>query len=585
MRRKRRHLKGAVVLIFAGIYLLLMLMSTAVVARRISDENQESLARTMDLMGQQIEQFESGEKPVTDSMREGFYDYLMSVTLCANGDRYQQFSGAVYGADGRLIAESGNIFANLWTSEPSSIRAEGFTDQDWQELADYADSFRSVNVEQKVLETPTYSTNRFCAVVSEENTMERMAIERVTLERQDENGKPRGEKDPLLRVTSVHGVDGEYYVETGFETIWEWSAPGTEEEAGFSQWKSYDFVMPYLAYGGRKLWRSWTENEYLHDFPDVIDLATNAEYAKEAAELLSDSRVMSYTVRKGLHMAVYATAAGDGAVGENMRPAAYVELRSESRPWLEAAAYLFSIYLSGLTLTNSCALLLLRWMGKLQQKQEGLEQSRRDFTNAAAHELKTPLAIIRGLAENLKERTAEEKRDYYLGQIIRQTEQMDSLVAEMIGLAKLDEDRIAAEAEDISLRELLETQMEKLTPLIEEKKLCVSFAGEEDFTVTGNREQLEKAAYNLLSNAVLYNVPEGSIEIATGARMCRIENTAFPLSEEQLEHAFEMFYSGDESHGGHRGLGLYLTKRILDIYRLSIRIENTEKGVAVTIRR
>lgn len=589
MRRKRRHLKGAVVLIFAGIYLFLMLLATGMVARKIYDENRESLALALNQVEQQIEQFEGGEGTVTDSTREGYYDYLMSVLLCANGDRYQQFSGAVYGADGRLIAESGNMFSEYLAGRANGrIRAEGFTDRDWEELADYAENFNYVNNELLSVEVPKVTGDRFYMAISDENTIERMAIAEVTLERQDENGEPQGKNDPLTRARTSHSLDGVIYVETGFKTIWEWQAPGLEKTDRSAQWEDfYQPVMPYLAYGV-KMWSRWTGNEYLHGFADTYDTDVanpNSEYAQEAAELLHGGRNTGYIVRDGLRMAVYVTSARDGAVEMDTKPVAYIEIRSESRPWMEAADYLCEIYIFGLALIINCATLLLYWMGKLQEKQDMLEAARRDFTNAAAHELKTPLAIIRGLAENLKERTAEEKRDYYLGQIIRQTEQMDALVAEMIGLSKLDEGQIEGPKENLSMRELLKAQAEKLTPLIEEKKLHVFYTGEEDFMVTGSREQLEKAAFNLLSNAVLYNVPEGSIEIATGARMCRIENTAFPLSEEQLAHAFEMFYSGDESHGGHRGLGLYLTKRILDIYRLSIRIENTEKGVAVTIRK
>ena len=71
---------------------------------------------------------------------------------------------------------------------------------------------------------------------------------------------------------------------------------------------------------------------------------------------------------------------------------------------------------------------------KAADRQARLEETRRDFTNAMAHELKTPLGVIRNFSENLLEHNMEEKRDYYLTQIIGQTEEMDQMVLKMMML-------------------------------------------------------------------------------------------------------------------------------------------------------
>ena len=220
------------------------------------------------------------------------------------------------------------------------------------------------------------------------------------------------------------------------------------------------------------------------------------------------------------------------------------------------------------------------------KKREALEENRRDFTNAMAHELKTPLGIIRGFAENLLEQVKEEKREYYLQQIIGQTEKMDKLAAEMITLSRMDSEKLVLRREKISLTALIQEELKELPAMTSKKQIEVRCETEEDLILQGDREYLGKALRNLLVNAVMYNRMNGQIRITVAARSCTIENTGTPLSEEQLEHAFEMFYRGDESrNGNHTGLGLYLAKRILTLQGLSLDIENTQDGVRAVIRK
>ena len=119
---------------------------------------------------------------------------------------------------------------------------------------------------------------------------------------------------------------------------------------------------------------------------------------------------------------------------ENDSPRFYLALRFESHPWAAATHYLTPIYLMGLVLMLAGIAKIIYTANQISKQRNAVEEMRRDFTNAMAHELKTPLSVIRGFAENLLEHNMEEKRDYYLTQIIGQTEQMDQLTAEMIAI-------------------------------------------------------------------------------------------------------------------------------------------------------
>ena len=213
-----------------------------------------------------------------------------------------------------------------------------------------------------------------------------------------------------------------------------------------------------------------------------------------------------------------------------------------------------------------------------------MNEKQRQLLGSLAHELKTPLGIIRNFAENLLEHTMEEKRDYYLTQIVGQTEEMDRLAGEMILVSRMDSENLMLQRETVSFDELIWEQLNRLKPVIEEKKLEVGLQKEQDFRVEGDKDYLAKAVRNLLSNAAAYNVPEGRILITLKEKSCAIENTGFPLSEEQLKRSFELFYSGNKSQDGkHMGMGLYLAEKIFSRHGLSIALENTKIRVKSTV--
>ena len=157
----------------------------------------------------------------------------------------------------------------------------------------------------------------------------------------------------------------------------------------------------------------------------------------------------------------------------------------------------------------------------------------------------------------------------------------------MIETSKLDSDELVLKKETVSFGELIREEMEKFAPMIDEKNIQVQYQEEEDFLVEGDREYLGKAVWNLISNAVDYNVPDGRILVRTEDGRCMIENTGKTLDEEQLLHAFDLFYTGNKNRGKkekHLGLGLFLVKKILGLHGMGVMLENTEDGVRVVVK-
>ena len=316
------------------------------------------------------------------------------------------------------------------------------------------------------------------------------------------------------------------------------------------------------------MWRKWNENEFLQKFPEQFTDRNAAGYWNG-----------NFVIQREDVFEVFL----NEMYGQ---PDYTLVIRSIEHPWRAVVNSMQRIYLWGAVLTVACVLLVLSIVEVTFRKRARMEEQQRDFTNAIAHEMKTPLAVIRGFAENLEENTNEEKRKYYLEQIIGQTEQMDDMVKEMVFISRLDYGEYRPVKEPVSVRELIGELQTAYDTQIEEKRIEVRISCGEDLVISGDKRFLEKAFGNLIANAVDHNRYEGKISIDIEKDRCVIENTGEKISPVDLPRICELFYTGDKSRGGqekHLGVGLYLADRIFRAYRMKLKIANTEDGVQVTV--
>ena len=355
--------------------------------------------------------------------------------------------------------------------------------------------------------------------------------------------------------------------------VWEWKKENEEGNPESTHSYTGEMIFPYRSLG-ESARRRWEKDEWLQGYQEKIN--NLGQFAKEKG-----------TNSQGQICQIVLFGKTEEDQYDDSRQYLLV-LRETSHPWLAATQDMKYIYLAGAVLTLACMINVIYSTHKTYQEREKLESMRHDFTNAAAHELKTPLSVIRGFAENLKEDTIKEKREYYLDQIIDQTEQIDNLVKEMIHISKMDSDVILQNRQQCSLVELVKEQMNKLHLQIEEKNLRILYEVEQEFLVEADLDKMGRAIWNLLSNATEYNRLDGSIWIFSEKDKLTIENTGEAIPDDALPHVFEMFYTGDESRherSRHMGLGLYLAKRICEMHALKIEICNTDEGVKITILR
>lgn len=579
IRKRKKKFWKPIVTGFITLYWMSMLLATYFLKAKYAEDFKQNAILQLSSIQQQAE----NELEYYDGAPNQYYAYLASQsTSTDNSGPFQQFSAAFYKTDGTFLAKTEErLGSTIYTEQEGGIyryyTLEQLSDEEKNQLAAYGQRYENLYASQ---EPPKYrvsmgiskDTQALCQIVVQEITWE------PTAEKKTEEYT-----DPITDSSHFYeNEQGTEYWETNSKIVWQRNYPDADNaplKKNQMEMENATLLFPYLARSGYSQWQRWSESSYLSDFERRLTFSQDdieriiTEYSKDSYKIQTQDR---------LYTSIWTD------TEESFQPASYLELRFESHPWLAAMDYLKYVYVMGLVLMIVCIAKSLYVTNQVYQQRAALEEMRRDFTNAMAHELKTPLSIIRGFAENLQEHHMENKRDYYLAQIIGQTEELDRLVTEMIAVSRMDSEELALPKESISTYALIREQIERLQPMIEEKNIQVQYTCDEDFVVVGDPGYLAKAIGNLVSNAVAYNIENGSIRIQTDARRCGIENTSSPLTEEQLAHAFDMFYSGDKSRNSkdkHMGLGLFLAKKILALHDLNISLENTQMGVQVWIEK
>ena len=229
--------------------------------------------------------------------------------------------------------------------------------------------------------------------------------------------------------------------------------------------------------------------------------------------------------------------------------------------------------------------------GEVEQERE-LDRQRMAFFNAASHELKTPVTILKGQLSGMLDGVGVyQDRDKYLLRSLQVTGRMENLVREMLAISRMETGSVAVKQESVDLSALVERQLALDAGLLEQRDQRLASKLTPGVTVTGDPSLLGKAVGNLLSNASLYS-PEGAeirvwCGMQEGSPVLTVENTVAHISEEALPHLFEAFYREEGSRNratGGSGLGLYLVKMILDRHGAECAIENTADGVRATVR-
>lgn len=222
------------------------------------------------------------------------------------------------------------------------------------------------------------------------------------------------------------------------------------------------------------------------------------------------------------------------------------------------------------------------------QKKTEIDEMRKDFLSNVSHELKTPLALIQGYAEGLKECINDdaESRDFYCEVIMDEADKMNQMVKKLLTLNQLEFGNEIVKMERFDVTELINGVVNSSGILLCQNEIQVEFDGTEPLYVWADEFKLEEVITNYLSNAIHHADFEKKISIwYTQKEDCvriSVFNTGKPIPEEDLDNIWIKFYKVDKArtreYGG-SGIGLSIVKAIMESFHRECGVINHENGV------
>jgi len=225
---------------------------------------------------------------------------------------------------------------------------------------------------------------------------------------------------------------------------------------------------------------------------------------------------------------------------------------------------------------------------QIQDQIHKLQESdtlRRELIANVSHDLRTPLSTLQGYIETLllKEHklSADERREY-LETAIRHCKRLGNLVSELLELAKLESGQMILNREPFNLNELVQDVVMKFQLKATEKGIRLIPCPHKDLPfVNGDIGLIERVFENLMENALQYTPQGGSVEVQllpeSGGISVQVKDTGSGIPEEELPYIFQRFYRLDKSRKmapGHSGLGLAISKKILELHQSIIKVHS-----------
>lgn len=222
------------------------------------------------------------------------------------------------------------------------------------------------------------------------------------------------------------------------------------------------------------------------------------------------------------------------------------------------------------------------------EKKEKMEQMRNEFLGNVSHELKTPIALIQGYAEGLKDgiTTDPESMEFYCDVIIDESAKMNQMVKNLLTLNQLefgDEDLVF---ERFDLTAVIQGVLQSMEILIQQNQLQIIFRQKEAVYVWADEFKTEQVIRNYISNAIHHASGDKVIEVkmVENGKKTRVSvfNTGTPIPQEDLTHIWEKFYKVDKAHTreyGGNGIGLSIVKAIMESFHQEYGVRNYDNGV------
>ena len=222
------------------------------------------------------------------------------------------------------------------------------------------------------------------------------------------------------------------------------------------------------------------------------------------------------------------------------------------------------------------------------ESKEKLEAMRTEFLGNVSHELKTPIALIQGYAEGLKDGVNEDaaSREFYCDVIIDEAQKMNQMVRNLLTLNQMEFGTEEIEFTRVNLTQIISGVLQSMEIVAQQKEAKVIFDNSSEVSAWADEYKVEQVVRNYISNAFNHLDGENVVEvriIPLGEKVrISVFNTGNPIPEADLPRIWDKFYKVDKAHTreyGGNGIGRSIVKAIMESFRQSYGVKNYDNGV------
>ena len=237
---------------------------------------------------------------------------------------------------------------------------------------------------------------------------------------------------------------------------------------------------------------------------------------------------------------------------------------------------------------------LIDEFNRILEKHNVINESRQEFVSNVSHELKTPLTSIKVLAQSLtsQEDVPNEIYKEFMEDISKEVERENEIINDLLELVKLDKKEAALDIQIVNMNELIEEVLERLHSIADKLKVELIFESIREVKAELDAGKITLVINNIVENAIKYNNEDGMVRVVLDADheyvVVSVEDNGIGIPEDAIVHIYERFYRVDKSHSKDidgTGLGLSLTKHIIQLHKGSIEVESIQgEGAKFIVR-
>jgi len=230
-------------------------------------------------------------------------------------------------------------------------------------------------------------------------------------------------------------------------------------------------------------------------------------------------------------------------------------------------------------------------LAKSRERERALEQARRQLVAWVSHDLRTPLAGLRAMAEALEDGLAADPPRYHK-QIRAEAERLATMVDDLFELSRIQSGTLQLSPDQIALDDLVSDVLASTEALAREHGVRLDGMASGQLTVRADPRELSRALTNLLANAIRHTPPGGCVHVEArpeeGDALLAVADGCGGIPEADLPRVFDLAWRGTDARSpapdSGAGLGLAIVRGVAEAHQGSVRVLNTEDGCCFEIR-